>query len=220
MTAGPGEAAKRADHGDNGDAAGRGLTAKDAGGQCPERAHEAEKADGGEGKGEQTDDERVGEGGPGEANGADEHAGDHVKAALAKAVAGPADDDGDNGGGEVGQGGEADDERVAGAVGKLLCSSRGGVNDGVEDQWHPEVDGVEADLIEQEDAGEDPDHGQLEGVGEPVFVVGATLLAVALELGVEKVFFVVGEPGRVVGVVAHEEEDGDAAEDGGDALGR
>ena len=87
-----------------------------------------------------------------------------------------------------------------------------------EDERHPERDGVYADLLEQENAGEDPDHGSLYGVEQVVFFACAAFLAVAFELCVEPLFFRLGEPVGVVGMVLHEEEDGDAEEDGGQAF--
>ena len=51
-----------------------------------------------------------------------------------------------------------------------------------------------------------------------VLIGSSTFFAVAFELVLEPLFFGVGEPGGVARVVTQEEEDGDAAEDGGNAL--
>ena len=60
--------------------------------------------------------------------------------------------------------------------------------------------------------------GVRKGVGEVVVGGGAAFVAVAFELGVEPLLFLVGEPGGVVGVIAQQEQDGDAEEDGRDAF--
>ena len=44
------------------------------------------------------------------------------------------------------------------------------MEEAVEDERHPEIDGIDADLVQEEDAGENPDHGGLEGIEERVLL--------------------------------------------------
>src|SRR5579875_1057162 len=99
---GTGEAADAADHGDDGDTARSSLATEHARGQRPERTHDGPVAHGRKCESEQRGDEAVRETGPGEAERTEQKAAGDVPAAFAGAVAGPADDHGEDGGCEIG----------------------------------------------------------------------------------------------------------------------
>ena len=130
---GANESAEAADHGDDGDAAGRSLAPEDTGGQRPEGTHEAEEADGSNREAAQRKRQRVRHSGPCKTKGTAEEAADHMPAPFAKAVARPADDHGDDGCGDVGEGGVAGDLAGAGNIGDLFRCCLGGMDDAVQD---------------------------------------------------------------------------------------
>ena len=205
------EAAEAADGGDGGDGSGGGGPTDHARSERPEGAHGAPQADGDQRHGDERDGDVAGAGGAGEAGGGQHHASGDMPAAFIRAVGGAADDDGEDCCQKIGQRGVAGDEACTGGRGA-------GAREAAEDQRHPEIDDVDADLDDDVDGGEQPDGGQAEGVQQIVMHGCAVAGLVARQLALEPLLLGGRHPGDLVGRVLQNEKNGDAEQDGGHAF--
>ena len=180
-------------------------------GQRPEGAHGAPQADGDQRHGNQGDGNVAGAGGPGEAGGGQHHASEEVPAAFVGAVGAAPYDNGKYGSEQVGQRGVAGNEASTGGCRALL-------REAAQNQRHPQIHDVDADLNDDVDAGQQPHCGHAEGIQQIVMHGCSVKGLVTLQLALKPELLGGREPGDLVGRVLEDEEHGDAEQNGGNAF--